>query len=48
MGKLTEKEIQDELKRLGITNPSDIESFLMEYEMYIASQQLMLKEIESL
>lgn len=31
---LTKKEILAELKKLGITNPSDLRSFLWEYKYY--------------
>jgi hypothetical protein len=46
MKKLTEKEILDELKRLGITSSSDIKNFLKEYRSYITSQNILLEQLE--
>lgn len=46
MKKLTEKEIREELKRLGITSPSDIKNFLKEYRSYITSEKVLLEQLE--
>jgi hypothetical protein len=47
MKSLTKKEIRDELLRLGIKTPEEIESFLKEYDSYISSQKEMFLEIQN-
>jgi hypothetical protein len=46
MKSLTKKEIQQELKRLGINTPSEIKSFLKEYKVYISSQKDLVMELQ--